>query len=107
MKIQVVFDCADPRLLGEFWAEALHYRTPEPPDGFANWDDWARAEGIPEERWNDASALARRTGRARRLAYASAHAAVPPRGCPGDRRADADRRPRWLGRCGAGLDDRG
>lgn len=56
-KVQIVIDCADPRRLGEFWAEALHYRTPEPPDGFASWDDWARAEGIPEDRWNDANAV--------------------------------------------------
>jgi hypothetical protein len=54
--IQVVFDCADPDRQARFWAEALHYRLPEPPEGFASWDDWARAEGIPEERWNDASA---------------------------------------------------
>jgi hypothetical protein len=56
--IQVVFDCADPDRQARFWAEALHYRLPEPPEGFASWDDWARAEGIPEERWNDASAAA-------------------------------------------------
>jgi hypothetical protein len=56
-KVQVVFDCADPRAQGAFWAAALHYRTPDPPGGFASWDDWARAEGIPEERWNDANAV--------------------------------------------------
>ena len=56
-RFQVVFDCADPNRQARFWAEALHYRLPDPPEGFANWDDWARAEGIPEERWNDASAV--------------------------------------------------
>ena len=55
-KVQVVFDCADPAAQADFWVEALHHRVPDPPDGFANWDDWARAEGIPEERWNDARA---------------------------------------------------
>jgi hypothetical protein len=55
--IQIVFDCADPAAQADFWAEALHYRIPDPPPGFANWDDWARSEGIPEERWNDARAV--------------------------------------------------
>lgn len=52
-RIQVVFDCADPGRQAQFWAEALHYRLPEPPEGFSNWQDWARAEGIPEASWND------------------------------------------------------
>ena len=56
-RIQVVIDCADPARQAEFWAEALHYAIPAPPPEFANWDDWARAQGIPEERWNDASAV--------------------------------------------------
>jgi hypothetical protein len=55
--IQIVFDCADPDRQAHFWAEALHYRIPDPPDGFATWEDWARAQNIPEERWNDASAV--------------------------------------------------
>ena len=56
-RVQVVFDCADPARLAAFWAEALHYAIPAPPDAFASWDDWARAEGIPEDHWNDARAL--------------------------------------------------
>jgi hypothetical protein len=56
-RVQIVIDCADPARLADFWAEALHYEIPAPPPGFANWDDWARAEGIPEDRWNDAGAL--------------------------------------------------
>jgi hypothetical protein len=55
--VQIVFDCADPDRQARFWAEALHYRLPDPPAGFATWEDWARAQGIPEERWNDASAV--------------------------------------------------
>ena len=54
--IQVTFDCADPARLAAFWAEALHYRVPDPPDGHATWNDWARAVGIPEPQWNDWSA---------------------------------------------------
>jgi hypothetical protein len=55
--VQIVFDCADPDRQARFWAEALHYRMPDPPPGFATWDDWARSEGIPEERWNDLRAV--------------------------------------------------
>ena len=56
-KIQVVIDCADPASQAEFWAEALHYEIPAPPPEFSSWDDWARAQGIPEESWNDARAI--------------------------------------------------
>jgi hypothetical protein len=51
--VQVVFDCADPKAQAAFWTEALHYRQEGPPEGFATWEEWARAQGIPEERWND------------------------------------------------------
>jgi Glyoxalase-like domain len=56
-KVQVVFDCADPRRVAAFWAEALHYRTPDPPEPHASWQDYLRAQGIPEEHWNDANAV--------------------------------------------------
>jgi hypothetical protein len=56
-RLQVVFDAADPARLADFWAEALGYRQPDPPAPHASWDDWARAEGIPEEHWNDARAI--------------------------------------------------
>lgn len=55
--LQVVFDCADPERQAAFWAAALDYEIPAPPDGHTSWDDWARAQGIPEERWNDARAI--------------------------------------------------
>ncbi len=56
-KVQVVFDCADPGAQAEFWRQALHYISPAPPPPHASWEDWARAEGIPEDAWNDASAV--------------------------------------------------
>jgi hypothetical protein len=56
-RVQVVFDCADPGRQAAFWEEALHYRSPDPPPPFSNWEDWARAQGIPEEHWNDRSAV--------------------------------------------------
>ena len=55
--VQVVFDCADPARVAAFWEAALHYLSPAPPPPHATWEDWARAEGIPEENWNDASAV--------------------------------------------------
>ncbi len=56
-RVQIVFDCADPARQAEFWLAALGYIQPDPPEGFASWDDWLRAQGIPEESWNDASAI--------------------------------------------------
>jgi hypothetical protein len=56
-RVQVVFDCVDPGRQAEFWAEALHYRMPEPPGDYATWDEWAKANGIPEEHWNDAASI--------------------------------------------------
>ena len=60
--IQVVFDCADPARQAAFWSAALGYRLPDPPGGFADWQAWATAQGIPEERWNDFSAIEDPTG---------------------------------------------
>jgi hypothetical protein len=56
-KVQVVFDAADPARLAEFWAAALGYEIPAPPPPHATWEDWLRSEGVPEDRWNDASAV--------------------------------------------------
>jgi len=56
-RVQVVFDCADPSAVAAFWQQALHYITPSPPPPHASWDEWARAEGIPEEHWNDSRAV--------------------------------------------------
>jgi hypothetical protein len=54
---QVTFDAADPGSLAAFWAEALGYVEDPPPDGYASWEDWARKNEIPEDRWNDAAAI--------------------------------------------------
>jgi hypothetical protein len=55
--VQVTFDAADPAALAAFWAGALGYVADPPPEGFESWEAWATAQGIPEERWNDASAI--------------------------------------------------
>jgi Glyoxalase-like domain len=46
---QLVIDCAEPERLARFWAAALGYQLEPPPAGFASWDDYWRAAGLPEE----------------------------------------------------------
>src|SRR5712691_5222772 len=53
--VQIVFDCSEPDALATFWAGALHYKKQDPPTGFASWEDFLRAQGIPESLWNSAS----------------------------------------------------
>jgi hypothetical protein len=33
----LLFDCADPRLVGDFWRHALGYVEVTPPEGRASW----------------------------------------------------------------------
>jgi len=54
---QVTFDAADPGALAAFWAQVLGYIVQPPPEGFDSWDDWAREQGIPQDHWNDNSAI--------------------------------------------------
>lgn len=67
--LQVTFDCADPARLSRFWAEALGYRTPRPPDGFTTWDEWADHAGIPPEFRNDFDTAEDPTGHGPRLFF--------------------------------------
>jgi uncharacterized glyoxalase superfamily protein PhnB len=67
--IQVTFDCADPAGLVRFWCEALGYQVQEPPPGYASWQDWLRDKGIPQDRWNDASAAVDPAGQRPRLYF--------------------------------------
>lgn len=55
--VQVVIDCADLAQLARFWAAALGYVEQEPPTGFASWQDFLRAQGVPESEWNSANAV--------------------------------------------------
>ena len=63
-RVQVTFDAADPAALAGFWKQVLGYIEEPPPEGWSSWEDWAREQGIPEERWNDQSGD-RRPGRRR------------------------------------------
>ena len=56
-KAQVVYDCSDPDSLAKFYAEALHYKLQDPPEGFKSWEEALKAWNIPEEEWNAASAI--------------------------------------------------
>ena len=55
--IQVVFDCANPSIVARFWADALGYRLQGPPEPDAEWQAWLVEHGVPEEQWDDASAI--------------------------------------------------
>jgi hypothetical protein len=55
--IQIVFDCANPDRVARFWAAALGYTLQDPPKGFASWEAFLEAQGVPRERWDAASAV--------------------------------------------------
>jgi uncharacterized glyoxalase superfamily protein PhnB len=67
--VQVTFDCTDPAALAGFWCEVLGYKIQDPPDGYGSWQDWLRDKGVPEERWNDASAAVDPEGQRPRLYF--------------------------------------
>lgn len=53
----VTFDCARPPEVAAFWALALGYVEPPPPDGAASWEEWLVAQGVPAEEWDDVAYL--------------------------------------------------
>jgi hypothetical protein len=67
--IQLVFDTHDPDAEARFWAEALHYQLQPPPGDFATWEDFARANDIPESEWNDSSAIVDPDGNGPRIYF--------------------------------------
>ncbi|HEX9978795.1 MAG TPA: VOC family protein [Acidimicrobiia bacterium] len=67
--IQVVIACSDPDRLASFWAEALGYVLQPPPPGYATWDEFADAVGIPVEHRNDLSACVDPAGIGPRLLF--------------------------------------
>jgi len=64
-----VIACDDPTQLASFWAAALDYVVQSPPDGFATWDDFADAVGIPSEKRNDISAVVDPSGAGPRILF--------------------------------------
>jgi hypothetical protein len=67
--IQIVFDTADPDREAQFWAQALGYQIQPPPAGYDSWDAFLREQGVPEDRWNDASAITDPDGRGPRIYF--------------------------------------
>jgi hypothetical protein len=57
VSFQVTFDCLNPDGLSRFWAEVLHYKLQDPPSGFSTWEDFLKAQNVPEEEWDSASAI--------------------------------------------------
>ncbi len=53
----------------EFWAKALNYQLQPPPEGFDTWDAFADAQGIPEEKRGDISAVVDPNGEGPRLLF--------------------------------------
>lgn len=114
--VQVTFDCADPDLLGRFWAEALGYKQDDPPPGFESWPAFLTAQGIPEEHWNDRNAIVDPEGKGPRIFFQRVpepksiknrvHLDVNvggPRGTPDERRARVDAAVERLIQAGATL----
>jgi hypothetical protein len=66
-QFQVTFDCAEPERVAHFWCEVLGYVVPQPPEGFASWDDFARA--LPPERQGSAFACVDPAGVGPRLFF--------------------------------------
>lgn len=48
-QFQVTFDCAEPQRVARFWCEVLGYVVPPPPEEFATWDDFNRAQPLEEQ----------------------------------------------------------
>lgn len=65
----VTIDCASPTRVAQFWALALGYAEPPPPEGFETWPDWFRDQGVPEDEWDDGAYLADPDGVGPRLSF--------------------------------------
>jgi hypothetical protein len=67
--IQVVVDARDPAALAGFWAEALGYQLEPPPPGFADWEEFLRSVGVPEEDWARYAAVVDPDGKGPRVFF--------------------------------------
>jgi hypothetical protein len=68
-KIQVVFDCSDASRVADFWATALGYVIQPPPEGFASWEEFLTAVGVPESEWGTRSAVVDPKGEGPRIFF--------------------------------------
>jgi hypothetical protein len=67
--LQIVFDSKDPARLSKFYAEALHYKLQDPPNGYDSWEAFLKAQGIPEVEWDFASAIIDPSGKGPRIYF--------------------------------------
>ena len=67
--LQIVFDSRDPVNLSNFYAEALHYKLQDPPSGFESWNAFLKAQGIPEDEWDNASPIIDPEGKGPRIYF--------------------------------------
>jgi ATP phosphoribosyltransferase len=67
--IQIVYDCVNPQQLSEFYAAVLGYKLQDPPEGFATWEAFLASIGVPEEEWNDGSAVVDPEGKGPRIYF--------------------------------------
>jgi hypothetical protein len=66
-KVQVTFDCAEPRRVARFWCEVLGYVLAPPPEGFATWEEYDRT--LPPEQRDAWAACTDPTGVRPRLYF--------------------------------------
>ena len=66
-QVQITFDCAEPERVARFWCEVLGYVVPPPPEGFADWAEYDRAQ--PEESQGASFACVDPTGVGPRLFF--------------------------------------
>ena len=69
VSIQVTFDCANPDRLARFWAEVLGYKLQDPPTGYESWEAFLTAQAIPEDQWNNLSAVVDPDGAGPRILF--------------------------------------
>jgi Glyoxalase-like domain len=67
--VQIVIDCSDPRVLSQFWAEALGYVLEPPPRGFDSWDAFLDQMNVPEDKRNAFSAVVDPSGNHPRVLF--------------------------------------
>lgn len=52
-RLQIAFDCKDPRKLSEFYRQLLGFKREKAPPGFDSMEQWLKARGVPEEEWGE------------------------------------------------------
>src|SRR3954468_20318420 len=66
-QVQVTFVCAQPERVARFWCEVLGYVVPQPPPGFASWEEFDHS--LPTERQGSAFACVDPSGVGPRLFF--------------------------------------